>query len=97
MFLVTIEVNTFLVENRRIVDIGKFVGLNSICHDAFANLGLLAIHSKIQPFQNLLKDVGDVLKRIFITTEDTLLITIANYLVVWESFTIFLVFFCLRQ
>ena len=95
MFLVTIEVNTFLVENRRIVDIGKFVGLNSICHDAFANLGLLTIHAKIQPFQNLLKGVGDVLKRIFITTEDTVVITIADNLVIRKRLALLLVFLCL--
>ena len=94
MFLVAVEVNSFFVKNGSIVDIGKFVGLNCICHDAVANLCLLTVHTEIQSLQNLLKGIGDILKRIFVAAEDTIVITVADDFVVWKSLSSFLIFFC---
>ena len=95
MLLIAIEVNAFLIENGCIIDVGKFVGLNCIRHNAFANLCLLTVHAKIQPFQNLLEGVRDVLKRILVTTEDAVVITIAYNLVIRKRLALLLVFLCL--
>ena len=71
MLFVTVEVNTFLVEDRGIVDVSQFVGLDGISHNAVANLRLLAIHTEIQLLQNLLQDVRDVFECLTIVTENT--------------------------
>ena len=50
MLLETIEINAFLVEDGSVVDISQFIRLDSIGHNAVANLCLLAIHTEIQSF-----------------------------------------------
>ena len=47
MLLEAVEITTFLVEDRRIVYVSKFIRLDRIRHDAFAYHRFTAIHSEI--------------------------------------------------
>ena len=58
VLLETVKVATFLVEDRCIVDICKFVGLDCIGNYAITDLGLLAVHAEVQVLQHVLKNIG---------------------------------------
>lgn len=81
VLLETVKVATFLVENRCVVDICQFVGLDCIGNYAIADLGLLAVHAEVQALQHVLKDIGNLFEFILVITKYAVVVTITDYFV----------------